>query len=247
MMVGTYWVRFDDHKGGPTREQVIQNAKTLVDCANEADVERYVYTSHTQSDVNCHIPYIAGKAAVEAHVKDVFKGRHGVVKPCGIFGDTPNESILCNNIAYLLRTFPVMMVVGDGKYPFHPVHVRDMARLCIESGLDDQKLGEYDWDACNPETTNYIDFLETTRDIIGARTIFIKNVPADLAYNFTKPINWALKDILIDRTDIDLLTHRITATTKPPLGKLAYSDFVREHKDTLGKTYINSIQRYYSR
>jgi len=105
MMVGTYWVRFDDHKGGPTREQVIQNAKTLVDCANEADVERYVYTSHTQSDVNCHIPYIAGKAAVEAHVKDVFKGRHGVVKPCGIFGDTPNESILCNNIAYLLRTF----------------------------------------------------------------------------------------------------------------------------------------------
>jgi hypothetical protein len=48
---------------------VIENAKTLVDCARDANVERYVYTSHTQSDVNCHIPYIAGKAKVEAYVK----------------------------------------------------------------------------------------------------------------------------------------------------------------------------------
>ena len=52
-----------------------------------------------------------------------------------------------------------------------------MARLCIESGLDDKGEGEYDWDACNPETTNYIELLETTRDIIGAKTIFVKHVP----------------------------------------------------------------------
>jgi nicotinamidase-related amidase len=71
-MVGTYWVRFDDFKGGPTRSQVIENAKTLVDCARDAGVERYVYTSHTQSDINCHIPYIAGKANVEAYVKKEF-------------------------------------------------------------------------------------------------------------------------------------------------------------------------------
>jgi nucleoside-diphosphate-sugar epimerase len=65
MMLGTYWVRFDDHKGGISREQVIKNAKTLIDCAREASVERYVYTSHTQATVDCHIPYIAGKAQVE--------------------------------------------------------------------------------------------------------------------------------------------------------------------------------------
>ena len=104
------------------------------------------------------------------------------MKPCTIFGDTPDESIIINNIAYLLRTFPVLAIVGDGKYPLHPVHVEDMARLCIESGLDDLGEGEYDWDACNPETTNYIELLETTRDIIGAKTIFVKHVPKEVAY-----------------------------------------------------------------
>lgn len=49
---------------------MITNAKTLVDCARDAGVERYVYTSHTQSNVNSHIKYIAGKAKVEAYVKE---------------------------------------------------------------------------------------------------------------------------------------------------------------------------------
>lgn len=50
MFIATYWVRFDDFKGGPTRDQVVKNAMTLVDCAKQAGVDRYVYTSHTQSD-----------------------------------------------------------------------------------------------------------------------------------------------------------------------------------------------------
>lgn len=123
LMVGTYWIRFDDHKEGLTRDGCVNNAKFLVDCAKKAGVDRYVYTSHTQSDENCFIPYIAGKAKVENYVKRVFPGKHGIVKPCTIFGDTPNESIVINNIAYLLRTFPVFAIVGDGKYPLHPVHV----------------------------------------------------------------------------------------------------------------------------
>ena len=65
--VATYWVRFDNFK--ISRDSVVDNAKKLVDCAKEAGVERYVYTSHTQSDENCHIPYIAGKAQVENYVK----------------------------------------------------------------------------------------------------------------------------------------------------------------------------------
>ena len=105
-----------------------------------------------------------------------------------------------------------MAIVGDGSYQFHPVHVEDMARLCIESGLDDLGEGEYDWDAVNPEKGSYIDFLKTTRDIIGAKTVFVKHVPADVAYYCTKPINWWFKDILIDRGDIDLMTNHITCS-----------------------------------
>lgn len=140
-----------------------------------------------------------------------------------------------------------MAITGDGKYPYHPVHVEDMARLCVESGLDDHGEGEYDWDAVNPEKMDFIDMLTVTRDILGINCMFVKHVPADLAYQMTRPLNWWYKDILIDRGDLDLMTERITCSNKEPLGRIKYSDWVRRHKDTLGKQYINSLQRYYSK
>jgi len=149
MMIGTYWMRFDNFQ--TSRRLVVDRAKSLVDCAKQAGVDRYVYVSHLQTSIDCHIPYIAGKAEVEAYVKEQFKNKYGVVKPCTIFGDSANESIVINNLAYLMRTFPFMAIVGDGKYPYHPVHVRDMARLCLDAGLDTHGEGEYDYDAVNPE------------------------------------------------------------------------------------------------
>jgi len=56
-------------------------------------------------------------------VKEEFAGRNGIIKPCAIFGDTPDESILINNITFLMRFLRVIAVVGKGDYPFHPVHV----------------------------------------------------------------------------------------------------------------------------
>lgn len=243
--LASYWVRFDDYQNGPSRERVVQNAKILVDAAKEADVGRFVFTSHTQSDPNCFIPYISGKAQVENYVKQEFAGRFGIIKPCAIFGETPRESILINNLAYLMRTFPVFAIVGDGKYPLHPVHVEDMARLVVESGLDEHNLREYDWDAVGPEKTDYIDLLEMLRAAIGARTVFVKGVPETVAYWATKPINWWHDDILIDRTDTNLMTGHITKSDEQPLGRIPFSDWAFKNGDDLGRVYINSMAQYY--
>ena len=89
-----------------------------------------------------------------------------------------------------MRTFPVFAVVGDGQYPLHPVHVEDMARLIIETGLDEHGLKEYDWDAVNPEKTSYIELLEMLKGAVGANTFILKGIPESLAYLATKPINY---------------------------------------------------------
>ena len=39
---------------------------------------------------------------------------YGFAKPCAIFGDTPGESILFNNLAYILRRAPVFAIPGHG-------------------------------------------------------------------------------------------------------------------------------------
>ena len=168
------------------------------------------------------------------------------MKPCTIFGDTAEESIVINNLAYLLRTFPVLAIVGDGQYPYHPVHVRDMARLCIECGIDEAGLKEYDVDAVSPDKMSYLELLTKTRDIIGTRCHLQTGVPRDLAFVCTKPLNWYHRDILIDKTDLDLLTEGITASHKPPTGLFSYTDWVEQNKDQLGRRYISSLHRYYT-
>ena len=126
---------------------------------------------------------------------------------------------------------PVFGVVGDGKYPLHPVHVSDMARLCIEAGLDEHGEGEYDMDAVNPEKTDFVDLLQTIKKAIGSRCFLLKHLHPELAYQMTKPFNMVFEDILIDRTDIDLMTKHITKSDKEPLGRIAFSDWVNKHGD----------------
>lgn len=41
-----------------------------------------------------------------------------IVRPCGIFGDTPHELILFNNVAYVMRRVPVFILLGDGSARF---------------------------------------------------------------------------------------------------------------------------------
>jgi hypothetical protein len=39
---------------------------------------------------------------------------YGFAKPCVIYGSTPSESILINNMAYLIRTFPIILIPASG-------------------------------------------------------------------------------------------------------------------------------------
>jgi len=42
---------------------------------------------------------------------------YGFAKPCMIYGNSPNESIVINNLAYLLKKCPIFLIPGHGLYP----------------------------------------------------------------------------------------------------------------------------------
>lgn len=102
----------------------INNVKTMVDCAKDAGVRKIVFFSHTNADPNSPYSYIMvklyilnikliqGKGKCEEYIKSSGL-EYAFVKPCTIFGDTPDESIVLNNIAYLLRTFPIFTIPGN--------------------------------------------------------------------------------------------------------------------------------------
>jgi len=60
----------------------------LIDCARKAGVQKIIYTSHTQTSIDSPFPYISEKAKVEQHLRESGIS-YGIVKPCAIFGRTP--------------------------------------------------------------------------------------------------------------------------------------------------------------
>jgi len=53
-----------------------------------------------------------------------------IVRPTLTFG--PND-ILINNLAWALRRLPVFGMPGSGRYRVQPVHVADVARICLDA------------------------------------------------------------------------------------------------------------------
>src|SRR5262249_19793310 len=107
-LFNTYWVRFE--YAGSTFAQAVQNTKRLVECARLAGVRKIVHISVTHA-ADSQLPYYRGKALQEqAVVESVVP--YAIVRPTLVFGQ---EDILVNNIAWLVRKFPIFPMFGSGQ------------------------------------------------------------------------------------------------------------------------------------
>ncbi|GFP42851.1 hypothetical protein HKBW3C_01975 [Candidatus Hakubella thermalkaliphila] len=103
-LYNTYWVRFS--QGQITFDKAIQNTKTLIQAAQEAGVRKIVHLSITNASEESSLPYFRGKRLLEKAIMHS-KLSYAIIRPTVIFG---SEDILINNIAWLLREFPVFVV-----------------------------------------------------------------------------------------------------------------------------------------
>lgn len=110
-LYNTYWVRFP-HAGASHRE-AIANTKVLLKAAQEAGVRRIVHSSISKVRAAPHLPYFAGKAEVEEAIM-ASPLSHAILRPTWILG---REDILLNNLAWLLRRFPLFLIPSGGRYP----------------------------------------------------------------------------------------------------------------------------------
>ena len=126
-LYNTYWVRFD--RGQTTFANAIENSRMLFFAAKRAGVERIVHVSITNPSIDSPLPYFRGKALVESALAQTGT-RYSIVRPTWLFGG--QRDVLVNNIAWILRRVPVFAMPGNGGYPVQPVHVDDLARICID-------------------------------------------------------------------------------------------------------------------
>lgn len=245
----TYWIRFQ--RDGDTFAAAAQRCQKLFQLAKEAGVRRIVYTSHTHATVGSPFPYISGKARAVAALRESGVS-YAVARPCGIFGDSPRESILMNNAAWVLRRSPLFLLAGDGMQRFQPIHVRDMAQLLLDLGrLGDARPCNEERDACGPDDPTALELFRHLATSVGAwsRVSAPGVLSTRLVTRMTQPINWITGDILLDGDDLDLLCSGLTVAEVPSdpdiASRRSLMTWIREAGDRLGEEYVSSMKRYY--
>ena len=230
VVYNTYWIRFP--REGVTFAGAVANTRELLAAAEEAGVERIVQFSVTNASDSSPLPYFRAKAAVESAVRSS-PLTHAIVRPTLVFG---REEILLNNVAWLLRRFPVFVVPGDGSYRVQPVAVEDVAELAVAAGRreDDVTL-----DVAGPETYRFDDLVHALASAVGSRARIVQGPPA-AALALASAVGLALRDAVLTRDELRGLRDSLLVSNRPPFGTRRLSDWLDANGAALGRRYARA-------
>jgi NADH dehydrogenase len=149
------------------------------------------------------------------------------------------EDILINNIAWMLRRFPVFGVFGDGRYRLQPIFVDDLARLAVELAKSSEDTVV---DAIGPETFTYRELVEVIGEAIGCRRPII-SIPPGLGVAVGRLVGALVGDVVITPEEVAGLMQNLLVTTSPAAGHTALSGWGLEHRESLGRRYSSELAR----
>lgn len=235
VLYNTYWVRFNYRNFN--HSVAVANTKKLFTAAKESGVRRIVHTSITNPSKDSPLEYFSGKAILEETLQES-EIAHSILRPTVLFG---NEDILINNIAWLLRRFPIFGVFGDGQYRLQPIFVDDFAALAVEQGM--QTGYKMIINAVGPETFTYRELVEVISQIILGKKRIIVPIPNELGLLVGNIIGLFTGDVVITKAEILGLRQNLLYVNTPPTGSTRLTDWLQEHRHTVGKNYAGELKR----
>lgn len=237
VLYNTYWVRFD--RPPITFARAIENSRRLFAAAERVGIRRVVHVSVTNPSTDSPFPYFRGKAAVERILGEVASS-YAVVRPSVVFG--PGD-ILMNNIAWLLRRFPVFAIPGSGAYPVRPVHVDDVADLCVRTAEASHNVVV---DAVGPDTMTFEEMVLRIRRAVGSRSAIV-HVSPRVAMTLARGIGRLVSDVIVTDHELGGLMAGLATATAPSAGSLRFSDWIEAAGPEIGHRYESEIRRHFSR
>ncbi|HEX3930245.1 MAG TPA: NAD-dependent epimerase/dehydratase family protein [Nocardioides sp.] len=235
VLYNTYWVRFPH--GEVTFDAAVEASARLFEAAAEAGVRRIVHVSITHADVASPYAYFRGKGRVERSLAACGVS-HAVVRPAILFG---GEGVLINNIAWLMRRFPVMLVGGGGDYRVRGIHVADLATLMADLGDEE---GTTTTDAVGPQSLAFVDLLGHLRTATGSHTRFAP-VPGRAFPAVTWALGRVLRDTLLTREEYLAMADGLADSDAPSTGATSITEWIARNGDSLGRTYAHELRRHF--
>jgi nucleoside-diphosphate-sugar epimerase len=237
-LYNTFWVRFDH--GQTSFANAIESSRMLFFAAQRAGVERIVHVSITNPSIESPLPYFRGKALVEYALAQTGVP-YSIVRPTWVYGG--ERDVLANNIAWILRRMPAFAIPGDGTYQVQPVHIDDLARICIDTARID---GDRVVDAAGPETLAFRELVKLVRGSVNARSPIVR-LPASVMAAAARALGLLVHDVVLTPDEIKGLMAGLLVSHEPPLGTIAFSDWLDEHSASIGQSYANELDRHFAR
>ena len=234
-LYNTYWIRFEH--GGATFSQAVSNTATLFECARRAGVRKIVHISVTNALAETTLPYYRGKAAQEQAL--IRSGvSWGIVRPTLVFG---KEDILVNNIAWLIRRFPIFPMFGSGGYRLQPVYVGDLAGIAIASARAPEPAAI---DAVGPEIFTFEELVRLIAAKIrpGVRVV---RMPPALGMMLGDIVGRLVGDVVLTRAELRGLMDEKLTSRQAPNGATRFTEWLSAHRDELGTRYSSELERHF--
>lgn len=234
-LYNTYWIRFEH--GGMTFQQAVRNTHTLFECARQAGVKRIIHISVTKASLESRLPYYRGKALQEQALMDSGVS-YAIVRPTLVFG---REDILVNNIAWLIRRFPLFPIFGCGQYKLQPVYVGDVAAVAVECARN--PTSEV-LDAIGPDTFTFEEFVRAISARIKPSVKLVRMPPA-IGIALGRAIGLAVRDVLLTREELRGLMDGLLTSEQAPNGPTRFTDWLDLHRDEIGLAYSSELRRHF--
>lgn len=235
VLVNTYWIRFP--RGGQDFAGAVERSLVLLEAARRAGVKRLVQVSVSNADPTSKLGYYRGKAEVDAAVRRAGVS-HAIVRPTLVVGPA---DVLTNNIAWLLRRFPVFPVPDGGRCRLQPVTLGDTARIIADAAEADADL---DVDAAGPEIMTFRDYVRLLARACDLRRAVV-GVPAWAALAGVRVLGWLLRDVILTRQEWLGLAEEKLVSRQPPRGVESVSEWLARHGEGLGRRYTNDVARHF--
>jgi NADH dehydrogenase len=232
-LFNTYWIRFPYR--GVDFDRAVSNIEALFEAARAAQVPRIVHVSITGASTALDLAYFRGKGLVEQALI-ASKLSYAILRPALIYGP---EDILLNNIAWLLRRFPLFTIPGTGEYRVQPVFVEDLARLAVE-GSD--RSDNYIIDAVGQETYTFNGLVESLKRAVGSRAIIL-HVPPIAARLPAGIIGRITGDVTLTEDEVKGLMADLLVSNDRPTAPDRLSVWIHQNAAELGRHYASEIAR----
>jgi uncharacterized protein YbjT (DUF2867 family) len=152
----------------------VEGTRCVVREAERAGVRRFVYVSSLGADRGAS-PYHRSKRTAEEIVRG-FSGAVVVLRPGAVYG--PGDAHV-SVLLRLVRTLPVVPVVGDGSQPFQPIWHEDAAEA-IAAAVEREDISGRSFDLAGPDVTSTRKLIDLLRELTD-RSPVVAPVPELLA------------------------------------------------------------------